>query len=364
MARSYERALSRALDSCAVLIAVIGPRWLTVTDDAGSRRLDDPQDWVRVEIARALARGIRVIPVVIAATVPPEADVPADLRPLFKRQALELSDRHWRQGLAGLAQALEKIPGIARRVAAPVVIQQVGARRKMLLAALSVIVLGALAFAGWESRDLVLPRAPVDLSPWVRIRNSGPESTVAGLAVVTAMEASLARQGRPVTLSARYLYEKAKRMDRYGSSAEGTDMSAALYIAETFGAPPEDRWPYVAGSRDLPAGATWEAMDEAADKFRAGQFRLTDQAEIPKQLAQGRTVVAEVEVTNGWSSDEASRTGRIRLRRERRAPALSRRCDRRIRTRPTPRSSSPTPGVSAGATTASAICQRRTRSGP
>src|SRR3982074_658286 len=111
----YTTALDHALDSCGVLIAVIGSRWSNITDDNGRRRLEDPTDWVRTEIRRALERGIRVIPVLISATMPQEKDIPADLKPLLKRQALEVSDRHWKQDVDFLAQALEKCPGVTRQ---------------------------------------------------------------------------------------------------------------------------------------------------------------------------------------------------------------------------------------------------------
>ena len=111
---NYTTALDHALDSCAALIALIGPRWSSVTDDAGRRRLEDPADWVRAEVRRALERDIRVIPLLLSATMPLEKDVPADLKPLLQRQALEISDRHWSQDVELLAQALERIPGITR----------------------------------------------------------------------------------------------------------------------------------------------------------------------------------------------------------------------------------------------------------
>jgi hypothetical protein len=111
---NYVAALDHALDSCAAVIAMIGSRWSDVTDAAGHRRLDDPNDWVRTEIKRSLERGIRVIPVLISATMPPAANIPADLQPLLQRQALEISDRHWKQDILLLAQALEKVPGITR----------------------------------------------------------------------------------------------------------------------------------------------------------------------------------------------------------------------------------------------------------
>lgn len=309
----YTKALDHALDSCVALIVMIGPRWSNATDDLGHRRLEDPRDWVRMEISRALDRGVRVIPVLVSAAMPRETDVPADLIPLLQRQALELTDRHWRLDVDLLAQALEKVPGFAKRVSAPTRAVPIVTRRHALAASAGFMVLAIAAWSGWRHWESLVTVAPADLSQWVRIRDSGPEGAVAGLAVVTAMEASLAQQRRPVTLSARYLYEKAKSIDRFGPKTEGTDMAAALYVAETFGAPPEDRWPYVAGSRDLPKGVTWKGMDEAAASFRARTFRLSRYEDIPQQLTQGRPVLAEVKLTDAWMSDDAARTGLIRL---------------------------------------------------
>jgi len=319
MGEDYTKALDHALDSCVALIAIIGPRWLDVTDDVGHRRLENPRDWVRMEISRALDRGVRVIPVLVSAAMPRETDVPADLKQLLQRHALDLTDRHWKQDINLLAQALEKVPGFAKRVSVPSRPVPVVTRRHALAAFGGFIVLGIAVWLGWRHWESLVTVEPGDLSQWVRIRDSGPEGAVAALAVVTAMEASLAQQKRPVTLSARYLYEKAKSVDRFGSKTEGTDMTAALYVAETFGAPPEDRWPYVAGSRDLPKGVTWKDMDKAAASFRARTYRLSRYEDIPQQLRQGRPVLAEVKVTDAWMSVDAAKTGLIRLAEKERA---------------------------------------------
>jgi hypothetical protein len=58
----FVEVITRAVGSCDVLLAVVGPHWLTATDRDGRRRLDDPRDIVRLEIAAALERDIRVIP--------------------------------------------------------------------------------------------------------------------------------------------------------------------------------------------------------------------------------------------------------------------------------------------------------------
>ena len=73
-----------------VLLAIIGPGWLEVRDDAGRRRLDDPHDFVRIEIATALKRNIPVIPILLeSARVPKAAQLPDDLKELPQRNGLD-----------------------------------------------------------------------------------------------------------------------------------------------------------------------------------------------------------------------------------------------------------------------------------
>jgi hypothetical protein len=85
------------VDKCNVVLAIIGPRWIDARDREGERRIDDPQDWVRLEIERALARdGVEVIPVLVdGARLPPREELPESLLALRRRNAFELSDRRW-----------------------------------------------------------------------------------------------------------------------------------------------------------------------------------------------------------------------------------------------------------------------------
>lgn len=137
----YAKALDHALDSCVVLIAVIGPRWATITDSSGRRRLENSWDWVRIEIGRALQRGVRVIPALLSGTpMPGEDEVPFELRPLLRYQAWELGDRHWKEDMEILVKALAKIPGIARmsgipgsRPAATSKVKLIGSKQKFLI---------------------------------------------------------------------------------------------------------------------------------------------------------------------------------------------------------------------------------------
>jgi hypothetical protein len=99
----WEQAVIDAVASCGVLLAIIGPRWISLTDAAGDRRINDEHDLVRVEIETALARDIRVVPVLInGATVPDAAALPGNLGALTRRQAVELDDRTFRADVGRL----------------------------------------------------------------------------------------------------------------------------------------------------------------------------------------------------------------------------------------------------------------------
>ena len=105
----FVEALEQAVASCEVLIVIIGAEWLA-TDSARKRRLDDPKDFVHIETAAALARHIRVVPVLVdGAVMPREEELPADLAPLARRQAVELSHKHWDATSAELIRTLERV---------------------------------------------------------------------------------------------------------------------------------------------------------------------------------------------------------------------------------------------------------------
>jgi hypothetical protein len=105
----FAEEIRRAVGSCDVLLALIGSRWLTVTDEHGRRRLDDPQDYVRLEIEAALSRDIRVVPILVDGPRMPTADeLPDGLKPLSRRQALELSAARFEYDVGRLLRALDK----------------------------------------------------------------------------------------------------------------------------------------------------------------------------------------------------------------------------------------------------------------
>ena len=108
--------LNGQVAQCDVFLAVIGPNWLKLTDDSGRRRIDNPDDFVLIEIAAALARDIRVIPVLVDGARTPKADeLPELVRPLVRRNGIEVRNIYFGRD----AEALVAKVGEALESAAP-----------------------------------------------------------------------------------------------------------------------------------------------------------------------------------------------------------------------------------------------------
>lgn len=106
----FVEVIETAVSQCDVLIALIGKQWLTIADTDGQRRLDNPEDFVRIEIATALDRNIRVIPVLVqGVSIPRSTDLPDVLMKLARRHAFELSDVRWKYDTGRLIEAIEKV---------------------------------------------------------------------------------------------------------------------------------------------------------------------------------------------------------------------------------------------------------------
>lgn len=111
----YKELLSKNLKACKVLLAVIGPSWLTSRDEKGARRLDSPEDLVRTEIEEALTRDIRVIPVLVdGAQMPSEEDLPPTLQSLASRHAVHLTHERFKSDADDLTRSLAKVVAPSR----------------------------------------------------------------------------------------------------------------------------------------------------------------------------------------------------------------------------------------------------------
>ena len=143
-------AIDRAVGTCDVLLAVVGPHWAGATDSAGRKRLDNPNDFIRLEIGGALKRNVRVVPVLVDdAQLPGTADLPDDLQPLLRRNAAELRDARWD---ADIDQLLASLEPIVKRPNEPLRLERPPAGRMRWIAALAVLLLSGGAGIVWGPR--------------------------------------------------------------------------------------------------------------------------------------------------------------------------------------------------------------------
>jgi hypothetical protein len=103
--QDFEEAITQAVLASDVLLAVIGPRWTTALDAHQPAGADD---FVRIEIASALSNGIRTVPVLVeGGQMPRPRDLPSDLQPLARRNAISLSSERWRRDIIDVIAAVE-----------------------------------------------------------------------------------------------------------------------------------------------------------------------------------------------------------------------------------------------------------------
>jgi len=133
----FRSATEHATKDCDVFLPVIGNEWLTCRNPDGKRRLDDPEDLVRAEVATALRLNKLIVPVLVEnAGMPKASDLPKDIEALAWRNAVEIRHLHWDQDLNEL---VAKLTGAAGRKLP----------RKVFLAP-AVVGLGLIAFLGWR----------------------------------------------------------------------------------------------------------------------------------------------------------------------------------------------------------------------
>lgn len=106
----WDEAIRESVKRCRVLLALIGRGWVTVHDAENRRRLQDPGDFVRLEIESALSAGVAVIPILLHGTrMPKPEQLPGLLKDLARRQALTIRDESWRSDVARLLEAVQRL---------------------------------------------------------------------------------------------------------------------------------------------------------------------------------------------------------------------------------------------------------------
>ena len=162
----FRKAIESAVGTCDVVLVMIGRRWVNAADPAGQRRLDDPRDWVRVEIATALANPkVRVIPVLVqGAPMPGAHELPEELKELAWRNAIELSDNRFQYDANRLIRLIERLglQPAARPIAGGK--SRIG-NTTLWLALLTVTVLAVLLASPLLRQLLVRTPSPTDTPP-------------------------------------------------------------------------------------------------------------------------------------------------------------------------------------------------------
>jgi hypothetical protein len=105
----FHDVIREAVAKCDVLLALIGPQWMDAKDRKGRRRLDNPDDFVRIEIEAALQRKVPVVPILVDGAAMPEAsELPESMAPLARRHAHPLDATSWKYDLGRLLASLKK----------------------------------------------------------------------------------------------------------------------------------------------------------------------------------------------------------------------------------------------------------------
>jgi len=155
--QDFVQVLQDAVSRCAVLLVVIGKRWPGVTAQ-GTRRIDDPNDFVRLEVKSGLERdGVRVIPVLVHGGSMPTADeLPDDLKALVRRNAIELTDSRWKEDVGRLIAELDRV------IATPIHIPTVETLPSWSKWAAGVVIAVGLGFLakGFLAHPAAAPAAP------------------------------------------------------------------------------------------------------------------------------------------------------------------------------------------------------------
>jgi len=106
----FAKVLEEQVAACDAMLVLIGPDWLDARDDQGYHRLDNPGDFVRIEVEAALKREVRVIPVLVdGATMPHEDALPKSLRPLARRQGVRLTHERFGTEADNLVKSLRGV---------------------------------------------------------------------------------------------------------------------------------------------------------------------------------------------------------------------------------------------------------------
>src|SRR5262245_14551003 len=269
----FRTELVAAVAATSVMMVLIGKDWLTAGNEAGKRRLDDPADYVRLEIASALAAKKRVLPILIdGADMPAEAELPEALKPLASQQASRLAHDNFNSDMAGIiASIANTVPRARLR------------RRRALTAVVCIGVLATLVIAFSPS----LVRLGLGLQHEVVVIDKA-----AYVEMLMAQSQQLATQTAGLSEAERE--RLIKELDKRLTSPES---SYATFVAKT-----SDLLASLEKLRSLVAAPL---ISEAKAQTKAGDFKQA-QAVLQELIGQWRAGKASPEQVTGYAEQLAS----------------------------------------------------------
>ncbi len=113
----FGNVIEEGLQYADAVIVLIGPQWISMRAEDGTRRLDDPADWVAQEIAAAIQLKKPIFPVLVdGASMPRAEELPERLKPLLRYNAISVSDDRWKSDVQRLGKLLSlEIPSANER---------------------------------------------------------------------------------------------------------------------------------------------------------------------------------------------------------------------------------------------------------
>ena len=107
----FVKAIERNLQNASAFLVIMGKDWLTVKDNQGRRRLENPNDYVRIEIESALRLDGLIIPVLVeGAVMPKPEELPPSIAAIANRQAIEMTDSRWDEDIERLIETFNAFP--------------------------------------------------------------------------------------------------------------------------------------------------------------------------------------------------------------------------------------------------------------
>jgi hypothetical protein len=223
--QSFPTVLKERLSTSKAMLVIIGPAWLDIRDAADRRRLDAPEDWVRLEIATALSSPIVVIPVLVGgACLPKKNELPADLQELADRHAITVTTNGFRNEMAGLARDIRAIPVLRPWL-------KIGSRfaaAAMLLVGAWIIVQQTGLTPRWPAAAPVTPDAGA-------VARSDQSASAAAATVQEGKDSAARRQATSARLVRRILVR--------GNFGSGDDWGTIVRTSET-------DWEWIGGRND------------------------------------------------------------------------------------------------------------------